>query len=149
MNALSRNFSRDASGLLTRVGHGRLLVIGDNSLDIPDNAQPMYYLGNKEGNISAAAAFTDLAAACPIDKDKPVNFMLPDSGEFEDYKAAAANEQAIINLGFVATGLMKDGVGGFYELSDGPNSAKPPIYLLTASEFPYDCIIATIGHSQV
>jgi hypothetical protein len=147
-NALTRNFSREASGLLTRVGHGRLLVIGDSSLDMPDDTKPMYYLGNKRGDLSVAAAFTDLASACPIDREIPVKFMLPDGGEIGGYRAPGANKAAIQDLGFTAVGLVREGTGGFYELSEGTSPSRPPLYLLTASEFAYDCIIATIGHSQ-
>ncbi len=147
--ALSRNFSRNASGLLIEKGHGRLLVFGDSGLDVPDTAQVFYYLGNTRGDISVAAAFTEVEDACPLDKDVPVNFMLKDEKDDAERPAPDRNKEIIEGLGFKAVGLVKDGKGGFYEVSNGADPARPPIYCLTASKFAYDCIIATIGHSQV
>jgi hypothetical protein len=149
--ALSRHFSREASGLFTVVGHGRLLVIGDSSLDVPDNARGngrvVYYLGNEQGDLSAAAAFTEIADACPIDTKAPVRFMLPDKGD-QGSPAPVRNKEVIEGLGFEALGLGREGENGFYELAKGPDPTKLPIYCLTGSRFAYDCIIATIGHSQ-
>lgn len=145
---LSRNFSRNASGLFTRVGHGRFLIIGDSSLDIPDSIEPIYYLGNEEGDITAAAALIEIATACPLDKDVPVRYMAKDKSDREERAAPGRNEETIETLGFKAIGLVKDGPSGFYEFSKGTDLAKPPIYCLTASRFAYDCMAATIGHSQ-
>jgi hypothetical protein len=147
--ALSRNFSRNTSGLLTSVGHGRLLVIGDSSLDPPDNALDIaYYLGNSRGDISGAAAFSELAAACPIDMAQPVIYMKPDADDEDTHEAPIRNANIIENLGFKAVGYVKDGEGGFYERAQSTDPTRPPIYLLTASAFAYDCIALTIGHLQ-
>lgn len=146
--ALSRNFSREASGLLTEVGHGRLLVIGDSSLDVPDAARIIYYLGNERGDITAAAALEEIVAACPIDPDISIRYMEQDEGDEEHRIAPARNLETIKKLGFKAVGLVKDGKGGFYEFAAGTDPTKPPVYCLTGSRFAYDCIVATIGHSQ-
>lgn len=148
--ALPRNFSREASGILTMVGHGRLLVIGDSSLDIPDRAQYFYYLGNTEGDISAAAAFKDLQGSCPIDEGVTIRYMEPDSGlDAEVFPAPKRNASMLKELGYKALGYQKGGPSGFYEFSKGTDPTKPPIYCLTASSSAFDCIAATIGHSQV
>lgn len=155
-SALSRRFSRNASGLLTEAGHGRLIIIGDSSLDVPDYARnnpqyEMYYLGNKEGKLTAAAALLELAVACPIDEDMAIRFMLPDGGEaeLENFEAPKNNKAAIEALEHTPEGLVKDGPDGFYEFANGANPRKSPLYLLTAGELAYDCIAVTVGHSQV
>jgi L-fucose mutarotase/ribose pyranase (RbsD/FucU family) len=145
---LSRNFSRDAIGLLTRAGHNRLLVICDTSFDVPDGAPEFYYLGNKRGDISAAAALQEIAAACPLDLAVPARFMLPDADDTADHTAPPRNQAAIEALAIAAKGLVRQGSEGFYQFSKGSDPAKPTIYCLTASDFAYDNIAVSLGHSQ-
>jgi hypothetical protein len=147
-HALSRNFSREASGLLTRVGHNRLLVICDTSFDVPEAALHFYYLGNKAGDISGAAALDEIAAACPLDVAIPARYMLPDEDDAADHSAPPRNHAAAQALGLTATGLVRLGTGGFYEFARGIDATKPTIYCLTASDFAYDNIAVSIGASQ-
>ncbi len=146
--ALSRNFAHEASGILTRVGHGRLLVIGDSSLDFPDKAEMFYYLGNNAGDSSAAAVLNEIATACPLDDDVEIRYMVSDSGDNREHIAPDRNRSAIAEIGFHAIDLTREGEGGFYEFIRGTDPTRPPIYCRTASAFAYDCIAATIGHSQ-
>ena len=145
--ALSKNFSRDASGLLTRAGHGRLLVICDPSYDLPDGAHEFYYLGNERGELNAAAALREIAAACPLDRAIPGRYMAPDSDDRGTYTAPARNHAALDELGFTPQGQERRGADGMYVYLKGQDPAKPPIHCLVASGDSYDNIAVEIGFS--
>ncbi|HVU60045.1 MAG TPA: hypothetical protein VG899_09105 [Mycobacteriales bacterium] len=147
LGPLSKNFSRDAGGLLTRAGHGRLLVICDPSYDLPDGAHEFYYLGNERGDLTAAAALREIAAACPLDRAIPGRYMAPDADDPGTYSAPARNHAVLEELGFRAQGQQRLGADGMYTYLKGKDPAKPPLHCLVASADSYDNIAVEIGFS--
>jgi hypothetical protein len=158
MEKLSRRFSRNANGLLTMVGHGRRLIIADSSFDPPDrsvsNDLIFYYLGNREGDLSAGAVFNEISKAYPVEQGDGVRFMLPDhdpEGEWtpDQFSAPNHNKEVITGLGFSAIGIVKDGPNGFYEFANSADSNHAPLVCFTGSELSFDCIATDMGHLQV
>ena len=154
IDKLSRNFSRNASGLLTMAGHGRRLIVADSSYDLPDrsvaNNLVFYYLGNRQGDLSAARALFEIAKAYPIDSDAGVVYMTVDSHlDPNEFTAPRHNLNVIGSMGHTAIGKLKDGLNGFYEHANNSDPVHAPLVCLTGSELSFDCVSVDLDHLQV
>jgi len=151
-NKLPRSIQPEGKAALEVAGHGQPINIVDISFARGTRLTNVYYyLGNKEGELTAARALMDIASGCPL--EGPFYFMEKDETDEEDRIAPARNQAAIESLGFNAIGLVKDGDGGFYEEARRIAPRFEPVFFepinfVVAGEDAYDCISGKIGHSQ-